>query len=331
MEVTMKNPLITVIVPVYNVEKYIVRCIESIVNQTYKNLEILFVDDGTPDNSAKICQQYADKDSRITVLHKKNGGLSDARNFAMDRMKGDYVTFIDSDDYVSMYYVENLYNALSKGNADMSISYIKDVFEGDLPKYTEGSNTLENYELLSSEECLERMFYQDNVEISATGKLYKKFLFNDLRYPVGKLYEDIPVTPVTVQRSEKIAVIRNSDYFYFQRTDGIQNMKFNSKKMNAIENMGFVKSFIEENSPSNLFAFKCRYFSTVSNILFQINDDDHKKEKDLLWNELKKVRKDVLFNSKARKKARMGALLTYFGYPLMRFVYSKTQWRSKNN
>lgn len=123
-------PTISVIIPAYNVEKYIVRCIESIVNQTYKNLEILFVDDGTPDNSAKICQQYADKDSRITVLHKNNGGLSDARNFAMDRMKGDYVTFIDSDDYVSMYYVENLYNALSKGNADMSISWFKNVLSG---------------------------------------------------------------------------------------------------------------------------------------------------------------------------------------------------------
>lgn len=331
MEVTMENPLITVIVPVYNVEKYIVRCIESIVNQTYKNLEILFVDDGTPDNSAKICQEYADKDSRITVLHKKNGGLSDARNFAMDRMKGDYVTFIDSDDYVSMYYVENLYNALSKGNADMSISWFKNVFEDNLPKYTDGSDTLENYELLSADKCLEKMFYQDYVEISASGKLYKKDLFNNLRYPFGKLYEDIPVTPVIVQRCEKIAVIRNSDYFYFQRIDGIQNMKFNSKKMNAIENMNFLKSFVEENSPDNLLAFKCRYFSTVSNILFQIYDDDHKKEKDLLWNELKKVRKDVLFNSKARKKARMGALLTYFGYPLMRFVYSKTQWRSKNN
>ena len=331
MVVAMENPLITVIVPVYNVEKYIIRCIESVVNQTYKNLEILFVDDGTPDNSAKICQQYADKDSRITVLHKKNGGLSDARNFAMDRMNGDYVTFIDSDDYVSIYYIENLYNALSKENADMSISWFKDVFEDDLPKYTDGSNTLENYELLAADKCLERMFYQDYVEISAWGKLYKKDLFNNLRYPFGKLYEDIPVTPVAVQKCKNIAVIRNCDYFYFQRIDGIQNMKFNTKKMDAIENMNFLKSFIAENSPNNLIAFKCRYFSTVSNILFQIYDDDHKKEKDLLWNELKKVRKDVLFNSKARKKARIGALLTYFGYPLMKFVYSKTQWRSKNN
>lgn len=161
------------------------------------------------------------------------------------------------------------------------------------------------------------------------GVNFTKNLFNNLRYPFGKLYEDIPVIPVIVQRCEKITVIRNSDYF--QRIDGIQNMKFNSKKMNAIENMNFLKSFVEENSPNNLLAFKCRYFSTVSNILFQIYDDDHKKEKDLLWNELKKVRKDVLFNSKVRKKARIGALLTYFGYPLMRFVYSKTQWRSKSN
>lgn len=327
---TKKEPLITVIVPVYNVEKYINRCIESIINQTYKNLEILFVDDGTPDNSAKICQDYADKDSRITVLHKKNGGLSDARNFALDVMKGEFVTFIDSDDYVSIYYIENLYNSLSKDNADMSISWFENVFEDNLPNTLDGSNTLENYELLSSVECLNKMLYQDFVEITATGKLYKKELFNDLRYPYGKLYEDIPVTPVTVKRSRKIAVIRNSDYFYFQRRDGIQNMKFNTSKMNAIENMNFLKSFIEENLPNNYNAFKCRYFSTVSNILFQINDKEHEKEKKFLWNELKKNRKDVLFNSRARKKAKIGAMLTYMGYPIMRYVYSKTQWRSKN-
>ena len=107
----MNTPLITVIIPVYQVENYIKRCIESVISQTYSNLEILLVDDGTLDDSAKICQEYADKDSRITVLHKKNGGLSDARNYALNIMNGEYVTFIDSDDYVTVYYVEHLYKA----------------------------------------------------------------------------------------------------------------------------------------------------------------------------------------------------------------------------
>lgn len=105
----MLQPLISVIVPCYNVEEYLPKCIESILNQTYRNLEILLVDDGSPDNCGRICDEYAAKDSRIRIIHKKNGGLSDARNAALDVMTGEYVTFIDSDDYVSDDYVEYLY------------------------------------------------------------------------------------------------------------------------------------------------------------------------------------------------------------------------------
>lgn len=326
----MNTPLITVIIPVYQVENYIKRCIESVISQTYSNLEILLVDDGTLDDSAKICQEYADKDSRITVLHKKNGGLSDARNYALNIMNGEYVTFIDSDDYVTVYYVEHLYKALLCSNADMSISWFKNVFESYLPDKNDCKKELQNLEVLSSAQCLERMFYQNFIEISAWGKLYKSCLFDNLRYPFGKLYEDIPVTPVTVQRSNKIAVIKNVDYFYFQRKNGIQNMYFNPSKLNAIENMTVLRKFIEERSPKNIDALNCRYFSTVSNILFQIKDNDHNTEKKILWNELKAYRKSVLLNGKARKKARIAAFLTYFGYTITNFVYSKTQWRGSN-
>lgn len=108
----MLQPLISVIVPCYNVEEYLPKCIESILNQTYRNLEILLVDDGSPDNCGRICDEYAAKDSRIRIIHKKNGGLSDARNAALDVMTGEYVTFIDSDDYVSDDYVEYLYKII---------------------------------------------------------------------------------------------------------------------------------------------------------------------------------------------------------------------------
>ena len=110
----MLQPLISVIVPCYNVEEYLPKCIESILNQTYRNLEILLVDDGSPDNCGRICDEYAAKDSRIRIIHKKNGGLSDARNAALDVMTGEYVTFIDSDDYVSDDYVEYLYKIIKE-------------------------------------------------------------------------------------------------------------------------------------------------------------------------------------------------------------------------
>lgn len=298
----MNTPLITVIIPVYQVENYIKRCIESVISQTYSNLEILLVDDGTLDKSAEICQEYADKDSRITVLHKKNGGLSDARNYALNIMNGEYVTFIDSDDYVTVYYIEHLYKALLCSNADMSISWFKNVFESCLPDKNDCKKELQNLEILSSTQCLERMFYQNFIEISAWGKLYKSCLFDNLRYPFGKLYEDIPVTPVTVQRSNKIAVIKNVDYFYFQRKNGIQNMYFNPSKMNAIENMSVLRKFIEKQSPENIDALSCRYFSTVSNILFQIKDDDHNTEKKYYGMNLKHTESLYYLTAKHEKK-----------------------------
>lgn len=118
----MLQPLISVIVPCYNVEEYLPKCIESILNQTYRNLEILLVDDGSPDNCGRICDEYAAKDSRIRIIHKKNGGLSDARNAALDVMTGEYVTFIDSDDYVSDDYVEYLYKIIKESGVKLSVS-----------------------------------------------------------------------------------------------------------------------------------------------------------------------------------------------------------------
>ena len=121
------KPLITVIVPAYKVESFLPICVESIINQTYKNLEIILVDDGSPDRCGTICNEYALKDNRIRVLHKENGGLSSARNAGMKVMKGKFVTFIDSDDYVSPFYVEHLFNALRIDNADLAVSWFVEV------------------------------------------------------------------------------------------------------------------------------------------------------------------------------------------------------------
>ena len=117
-----KNPLISIIVPVYNVEEYLDKCVESIVNQTYKNIEVILVDDGSPDNCPKMCDDWAKKDKRIKVIHKKNGGLSDARNKGIDESKGEYLSFVDSDDYITDNYVELLYNIISKEHADISMA-----------------------------------------------------------------------------------------------------------------------------------------------------------------------------------------------------------------
>ena len=171
------------------------------------------------------------------------------------------------------------------------------------------------------------MLYQNGVEVCAWGKLYKTSLIKDLRYPVGKLYEDIPVTYEAVKRSKKIAVIGNVDYYYFQRTDSIQNIAFNVRKMDGIEHCHNMMKAVEADFPELKNAAECRYFSTVCNILFQIKDDKHESIRRSLWNEVLKYRKDVLFNAEARKKARIAAAISYMGYKTLAFAYKKTQWR----
>lgn len=320
-----KHPLISIIVPIYNVEEYLPRCVESILAQTYKNLEIILVDDGSTDHSGEICDTYRGKDARIRVIHKKNGGLSDARNAGLDIMTGEYVACIDSDDFVSPFFISNLWIALDKSGSDMASSWFVEYYNGDIVPSAQEVE-LAKVKELSREKYFEKLLYQDGVEISAWGKLYKSSFFKNVKYPVGKLYEDVPTTYKLIEQAKKIAVIPNIDYYYYQRENSIAQSKFSIRKMDAIYNMRIFGNFIQENYPELMDAFKCRYFSTICNILFQINDSDFQQQKKILWNEVKKYRFDVLENKRARKKARIAAVISYGGQYLMKRVYD---WNEK--
>lgn len=317
----MKDPLITIIVPIYKVENYIDRCIQSILCQTYKNIEIFLVDDGSPDKCGEIIDQYAQVDSRIVALHKENGGLSDARNYATPLAHGDFLTFVDSDDWISPYYIENLYNTIARDGADLAISWFTVTYEDKTSK-DKYYNELEGYELISSIECLRRMFYQNGIETSAWGKLYKKSSKDLLAYPKGKLYEDIPVTYAVIKQAKKIAIIKNEDYYYFQRPASIQNKAFDLRKLDAIEHMSNVVADVECCFPGLTKAVHCRYFSCVCNILFQITDEKYAAEKELLWKEVCKYRREVFHDREASKKSRIAAFLSFLGFRPVHYVYT---------
>lgn len=324
----IKQPLISIIVPVYKVEKYLRRCLDSILSQIYRNIEIIIVDDGSPDMCGDICDEYNKLDYRIKVIHKKNAGLSDARNTALQMAQGEYICFVDSDDWVSPYYVEHLYEAISRGQADLGISWFEGVSERQT-SHTKFEEKLLKYQCLNTEGCLKKLLYQDGVETCAWGKLYKRELFMGVRYPSGKLYEDIPVTYEAIKRSKKIAIIGNVDYYYFQREDSIQNVQFSNRKLDAIELCYNMLNSICLEYPYLKSAAECRYFSTVCNILFQIRDEDHEQEKEKLWKEVVKYRKSVMLNFQARKKDQIAALIAYMGYDVMNWIYGKTQKRGK--
>ncbi|BBH27394.1 glycosyl transferase family 2 [Intestinibaculum porci] len=318
------NPLISVIVPIYNVEQYLKRCVESIRRQTYSNLEIILVDDGSPDNCGKICDDYKKEDNRIKVIHKKNGGLSDARNAGIEIAQGEYITCIDSDDFISQFFIENLWIAIQKSGCEIATSWFADYYEGDnIPEAKKVD--MKDIAVLSREEFYKKLLYQDGVEVSAWGKLYKTDLFEGVKYPVGKLYEDIPTTYLLVEKTNKVAVIPNIDYFYFQRSTSIAQTTFSMRKMDAINHMDDFKNYIIHNYPSLKRAAECRYFSTVCNILFQISSPEFKQTKENLWQEIKKYRYSVMTNRFGRKKARIAAFLSYGGYKFLHMIYVRTQ------
>ena len=323
------NDCVSVIVPVYNVERYIRRCIDSIIGQSYKNIEIFLVDDGSTDSSGHICDEYAKVDSRITVIHKLNGGLSQARNVAYDKTNGKYIVYIDSDDWVSEYYIEHLYTAITMNDADMSMSWFWDVQEDSNKEYVTNQE-LKNLDIIDSEACLEKLLYQDHVETSAWGKMYKRSILEGLKYPEGELYEDIVVTITAIHNSDKIAVIGNKDYFYFHRKDGIQLQTYSHRKMDAIKHMSEAAELIKKIYNERLnTALSCRFLSIACNIIFQIDDrNEYKDDFECLWDIIKKNRNVVLFDRKARRKSRIAAIVSLFGYKTLEYVYKKTQSRA---
>lgn len=215
------NTLISIIVPIYNVECYLKRCLDSVIHQTYTNLEIILVDDGSLDSCPQICDEYATKDKRIVVIHKKNGGLSDARNAGLDKCKGEYITFIDSDDWVNEKYIENLLKIATTENADITI--------GENVR-TDGININDkvsyNTITYSSKEALIHLFTKNHdAFIISCGKLYKKHLFSTLRFPIGKFHEDEFTTYILFYNSKKIVYTSEILYYYYQRTGSIASTR----------------------------------------------------------------------------------------------------------
>ena len=240
---SQEKALISIIIPVYKVEKYLEKCIQSLINQTYENLQIILVDDGSPDNCGKICDEYAKKDHRIEVIHKSNGGLSDARNKGLEIAKGEYIGFIDSDDYIESDMYEVLYNLLKQYNADVSICNFYTVSQGKI-SIKNADNGINEYNRI---EILKEILLDKNIQSYAWNKLYKKELFDEIKYPIGKKYEDIGTTFYLLEKCNKVVVTGKSEYYYINRQDSIVNNVTESTITDYIELIMQRYDYIEEN------------------------------------------------------------------------------------
>ena len=219
--------MISVIVPVYNVESYLHRCVDSILGQTYADFELILVDDGSPDNCPKICDEYAEKDSRVRVIHQENGGVSVARNTGLDAVQGEYIAFVDSDDWVSSSYLSALLTAKERTEARISVcGFVKT--QGDVR---------ENSDDFSYYVCDGLDWYSKNSVAGSVlwGKLYDKNLFESIRFPIGKIHEDEFNTYKLLYAAGKIAVVDAKLYYYYMNETGIMRSAYSVKRLAALE------------------------------------------------------------------------------------------------
>lgn len=229
----LKGALVSVIIPVYKVEEYIYGCIESVSKQTYKNIEIILVDDGSSDKSGMICDQFAQKDKRIQVIHKTNGGVSEARNFGIEKAKGDYITFVDSDDQIHPEMINYLVTGLEKFNVDISICGYRKVPEP--VKEFEKLKVSNDWKVETGKSVCERMYKEDSSLVVVYKKMYKKDLWEELRFPVGKIHEDEFITYRLFMNSKKISYAEDKLYYYLKREGSIMNRRYSAKRFDCLE------------------------------------------------------------------------------------------------
>ncbi len=259
----MQTPLISVIIPVYKVEKYLEKCLDSVINQTYKNLEIIVVDDGSLDKCPEICDRFSHKDSRIKVIHQSNKGLSEARNAGLDIFKGEYVAFVDSDDYVEKDYIEYLYNLLLENKSEISCCQYTKIDESYNIIYKKKSD---KKIICGAENCLISLISDKIITNTAWGKLFKRYFFNNIRFK-GKAYEDIQTTYKILVRCKSLINGDKAKYYYLLRQSSI-SQSIDINQLDRIYAYIEQKNYFEKHFPLLNFYSK-RNIITISNNILQ--------------------------------------------------------------
>ena len=256
------NCVISVIIPVYKVEKYLDRSIFSVINQTYKNLEIILVDDGSPDNCPKLCDDWAEKDSRIKVVHKENGGLSDARNAGMRVATGEIVSFIDSDDWIENDMYETMLNKMNEDSSDIVSCGVKWVNEdGSLIRNV----TVQHNEELDACSSMKELINDSKIKQHVWNKLYKYDLIKDIPFEKGKYHEDVFWSYQVIGQAKRVSVITDSFYNYVQRVNSIMGEGYSAKRLDALEANQLRCEYIKKRFPdlydNALYAYigSCHY------------------------------------------------------------------------
>lgn len=313
----MDKDLISIIIPIYKVENYLDGCLQSVVNQTYQNIEIILIDDGSPDNCGKLADQWALKDSRIKVIHKPNGGLSDARNVGIDQATGNYLMFIDSDDIVDIHLCEYLLKIIRENQADISIIDALHIFDQEANYKLSGT-----VKVLNKTAAIQEMWYQHSFLPSAWGKLYKREIFKEIRFTKGIIFEDIDIMHELFFRAEKIVYSDAQLYGYVHHENSITTNNFAKRDLIILDICNKLITFAFNNDQSLLKAAKA--YSVTGALRVYLNAPDSCEFKSGI-NEAKKILlkygKDVLHDAMIRRKTKYALILYLYLRPLIKVIY----------
>ena len=338
----MNKPLISVIIPIYKAEKYVEKCVKAVQNQTYENLEIILVDDGSPDESGKICDRLATEDSRIRVLHKENGGAATARNAGLNVMTGEYIAFVDADDYMELHYIETLYNTLSQKHAQVAICSFKTVDEAGNPVSIDSLHDesrdvnisvagADGIEVFTGNEIILQDLQGHWEHVAPWGKLYQADLFEGVRYPKWPAYEDEPVFIRVFDKVEVAAASKDRLYYYVQHAGSLMNTAYSEKQRSTTIKMWHERiEYYSDNTPRHKELRNCVLQAFVAwNVLF-LSLHAHemtKEQKAELKREIKRYviclfKAPHLYNSKESIKLAVKCVLTLISTDILRKRYT---------
>ena len=314
------DDLISVIIPVYKVEKLLRRCVQSVIDQSYINLEIILVDDGSPDNCGVICDELAQADSRVKVIHKKNGGLSDARNAGIDIATGDWIGFVDSDDYIASDMYENLLSLCRRTGADIAVCKYICVLEDETAEFKTSG------EFRVIEDPFREFICNKCCAVNVWNKLYKKELFGKIRYPVGILYEDLATTYKLIDCTKKIVISDSEHYAYVQRSDSIMGNTRFMMKQDKVQIVNEMWDYIEQKDIEDrpkLFLEVLEF--CITDMFKMLGKKTWVKDKDyrLSLKDLVKKKKRIINRQLDLSKYRKIVLIMALNFPIItQFIFS---------
>lgn len=313
-------PLVSIVVPIYNVEIYLTKCIDSIINQTYQNLEIILVNDGSTDKCFDICEEYKDTDERIKVINKENGGLSEARNYGIDIAKGEWITFVDSDDYVHPEMIESMVSLAKSKNGDIIICGHFKVFEDNLQEIRNDGN-ITSYD---GQEALGKILEDREINSFAWDKIYKRNLFENLRYPKGRIFEDTAFTYKLFEKAHKVVSINKAYYYYVMRETSLSNTK--NIKRSYHNFLAFYERFLFAKDNFKELKVLCaekalHHGMNLINLLAQANYENDLNIKDDLYHKMRIIKNEINTSSLVQDKLKIQLNLYFLNSKMYSSIY----------